>query len=321
MIVAVALVLLTVLAGTLTWRALVHAGWEEVRAAYGRGLLQLLLVAATAVAYVGVLRIALTLASVALGARLRSGRVFISFHHDYEDVAVRIEAGLSGSGLEVVRIPFVKGRDHDDVIHDSLIAVTRADAVVVVPGSGPSWMANEVGHAVGSWKVVVVIRHLEEQDASSLYRGYPVFDWNKLQTAGVNPLARFLLFATNSAADIPNQAARIQARFWNVVGKVSGVWFALSIAAREITRVAGWFSVRASVAAGIAESWAFFALGAILAGVALAVGVARKVRGIRVAQQKIRTHAATFAELASVFSEVEADREILAVLQRAPLVP
>jgi hypothetical protein len=77
------------------------------------------------------------------------------------------------------------------VIAQSLDAVTDADAIVVVPGPEPSWMANELGHAVGSEKPIALIKHLADQRLSdSLYRGYPVFTWDKLSGGRLVPLRR-----------------------------------------------------------------------------------------------------------------------------------
>jgi len=129
----------------------------------GREFLQFGLVLLTFAAYVVCFFVIHLIISIVTGVRLRRIRVFISFKHDYEVIAVAIEQGLACPAIRVIRIPFTRGRDHDEVIAESLNAVTRADAVVVVPGPGTSWMANELGHAVASFKPIVVIKHLPDQ--------------------------------------------------------------------------------------------------------------------------------------------------------------
>lgn len=103
---------------------------------------------------------------------------------------MKIEKALERTAIHVIRLPFRRGRDHNDVIKESLGAVDSADGVVVVPGAEPSWMANELGDAVGSHKPIVVIKHLSDQPLSaSLYSGYPVFAWDKIRN-DLRPLRR-----------------------------------------------------------------------------------------------------------------------------------
>ena len=148
-LVAIAFASLIALGSYLAYKTYVNlGGWRGELGFMGRELRQFGLVLLTFVAYVVCFFFIHLTISIVTGVRLRRIRVFISFKHDYEAIASAIEQGLACPAIRVIRIPYARGRDHDEVIFESLNAVNRADAVVVVPGPGASWMANELSHAV-----------------------------------------------------------------------------------------------------------------------------------------------------------------------------
>jgi hypothetical protein len=67
--------------------------------------------------------------------------------------------------------------------------------------------------------------------------------------------------------------------------------------------------------------WATFALLAVTFAAAFTQAFSRRIRGLAVARQKIRTREATYAEFSTVFSLLDADAAILEVLEKAPLEP
>ena len=297
-------------------------GWRGELGFMGREFLQFGLVLVTFAAYVVCFFFIHLIISVVTGVKLRPIRVFISFKHDYDAIAAAIEQGLACPAIHVIRVPFTRGRDHDEVIAESLNAVTRADAVVVVPGPGSSWMANELGHAVGSFKPIVVIKHLPDQTLSaSLYRGYPVFAWDKIRS-DFAPLRRFLVFAARSRADVLPQFGRSIAGFGSLAGGALVVWVVLSGLAKEAGRFVFAFASPLKAAVFIRYYvWGTFILFAAVFAIAFGFVLADRIRGLAVARQKIRTREATFSEFQQVFSFFDADRQILRVLEKAPLEP
>lgn len=297
-------------------------GWRGELGFMGRELLQFGLVLLTFAGYVVCFFFIHLVISAVTGIRLRRIRVFISFKHDYEAIADAIEQGLACPAIRVIRIPFTRGRDHDDVIADSLNAVTRADAVVVVPGPGSSWMANELGHAAGSYKPIAVIKHLSDQTLSaSLYRGYPVFAWDKIH-GDFAPLRRFLVFAARSRADVLPQFGRSIVGFGGMAGGALVIWVVLSGLASEAGRFVFAFASPHNAEVFIRYyAWGTFILFAAAFALAFAFVLTARMRGLAVARQKIRTREATFSEFQQVFSSLEADRMILGVLEKEPLQP
>jgi hypothetical protein len=256
--------------------------------------------------------------SLLTGTRLRPVQIFISFKHDYESIAAEIEKGLNGHDIQVIRLPFRFERDHDEVISESLRAVTAADALVVVPGRTPSWMANELGHAVASNKPIAVIKHLPDQGLSdSLYRGYPVFTWDRLHTDGLAPLRRFLVFATKARGDIRSQFYRCTEGFWIWIVAGFPVFFLLGVLSEIVFYT--WAFATADLTVVSQVWWVYFALATVMFAAAFIVAFCQRLRGLAVARQKILTRDATFEEFSRVFSLLDADKTILSALERAPL--
>jgi hypothetical protein len=307
------------------YRTFVNIGgiWGHF-AVFGHLLVHLALIVAAFVGYIVSFVILHLIVSIGTGTRLRPVQIFISFQHDYESIAAEIEKGLGDRDIQVIRLPFRFGRDHDEVIKESLRAVKAADAVVVVPGPTLSWMATELGLAVGSNKPIAVIKHLPDQGLSdSLYRGYPVFTWDRLHTNGLAPLRRFLAFATKAPSDIWPQFERSTEGFLELMLASFGILvFVISPLLKLVTCFTWAFAPRtAEVIAAGQLFWVYFAYIAIIFAFAFIVVFYHRVRGLAVARQKILTRDATLEEFSRVFSLLDADRAILSALERAPLEP
>jgi hypothetical protein len=205
----------------LTWRNLIVvfillfilslyiAGFRSWLAPIGRAFVVSGLFWAVVAAAIALFAIVHVAVSIITGTKLRRVKIFISFKHDYESIATELEKALADRDIEAVRLPF-RRREHDNVIRESFKAVDTADGVVVVPGPQPSWLNNELSIAVARQKPIAVIKHLPAQPLSdSLYRGYPVFAWDKLHPNGFAPLRRFLNFATKSRGDVLPQFQRV----------------------------------------------------------------------------------------------------------------
>jgi len=175
---------------------------------------------------------------------------------------------------------------------------------------------------VASKKPIAVIKHLPAQQLSdSLYRGYPVFTWQKLQAGGLRPLRRFLAFATRSRSDVWPQFQRSVAGFGTLVGTGVVVWWVISAVLDEIYKLVLAFAPRNAEAIAVGWLWATFILLAVVFAAAFAQMLYRRIRGLAVASQKIRTREATFAEFSAIFSLLKAEAPILNVLERTPLEP
>lgn len=303
-------------------RMMWRAGWRGMLDGTLYVLGQLGLVIAAAVAYYLVLAVVLLVGLVLTGTKARRARVFVSFQHDFEDIATAIAEGLARPALEVKKLPFAAGRAHGDVIRESRDAVRWADVVVAVPGPELSWMGIELGVASDRYKAIAVIRHLPDQTAyDALHEDYPLFDWDKLRLVGMDPLAQFILFASNNRADFWTQYARIVGAFWELLGKLIVAWFLVNMVADGVIKVTAWFDIPASLRLTAAYYWVSFSVAALLFAVAFVIGVVGRIRGLRVARQKIAERTATFAELAKVFAYTQRDSAILQVLSREPLKP
>jgi len=320
-VVAAAIILvLVVLGGYLAYRTYVAVGgFRGYVGVLGRLALQFALVLSAFVGYVALFALVHVIISIATGTKMRRVRVFVSFKHEFEPIADELSA-LNDGSIQLVKIPFREGRDHDDVIAESLEAVSEADMVIAVPGPTSSWMANELGLAVGTNKPVAVIKHLPDQRLSdSLYRGYPVFDIAKLRVQQFAGLRRFLSFATKSRSDVWPQFGRCVAGFGKLVAASFLVWWIVSTIIDGVSRFMFAFSPKRAEALMIGWYWTMFGAAAVLFAIGFGIAFARRVRGLAVARQRIRTRQATYAEFWEVFSLLDGDAQILAILEKEPL--
>ena len=99
------------------------------------------------------------------------------------------------------------------------------------------------------------------------------------------------------------------------------VWWVISAVLDEIYKLVLAFAPRNAEAIAVGWLWATFILLAVVFAAAFAQMLYRRIRGLAVASQKIRTREATFAEFSAIFSLLKAEAPILNVLERTPLEP
>lgn len=295
-------------------------GWDGTLSLVGGAYLQLLVVILIAAGYLLLTAIFLSAGLLLSGSKLRRVRVFISFQHAYEGIAETLGELVSRSYIEVVRLPFDATRPHDFVIRESLEAVTRSDLVLVVPGPTASWSANELGHAVGSKKPIVVIKHLADQRLSdSLYENYPTFEWEKVRKANGDPLVRYIAFAANSWVDIKLTYLRVLSAFLGkafrfMFGNYTAIWVA-----RGLLDLTSWIDLDLRYTLEVGLLWIYLSVFVAGFGALLAQTLARRLRCRRVARQLLLFQLPAREELSVLFEELDDDKAVLDALVPEPL--
>lgn len=255
-------------------------------------------------------------------ARWRAIRAFVSYSHEDEDHATRLEAGLRQRGLSVRRLEFT-AREHDALLEEVREGLRWADVLVAIPGSDRSFAEAEVLAASVSGKpVVLVAQHPTVSLPNTALSGYPVFDFERVEKAQWRPLARFANFATNhwsEALRLPLRAAFKSLHMRNAYSYVV-YWSAIATTIAEILADATSSSTKAVVETMRPIVALYGITFACLLSIGLILAVAGQIRARRVAVQSILTASYALAELEPSLSSLPGDLAILECL-REPLEP
>lgn len=146
--------------------------------------------------------LAVTTIGLALGTLLVLGirrRVFVSFHHSLEPVAVELTTALTKAGLVVRRIPFDPAHQHDQLLAKVQAELRRCDALVCLPGPVASFVESEVLTASTMRKLIVFIVGDEDPRLpnTALY-GYPTFRLDRTRRRRFEPVGQLLLLGLGS---------------------------------------------------------------------------------------------------------------------------
>jgi hypothetical protein len=144
--------------------------------------------------------LAFVLSMLLLFARAgRRARVFISFQHAREKTAVELERALHASGLIVRRIPFRHDYQHDALLRDIQEEIRRCDAVVCLPGAGPSFVEHEILVASTLRRYIVfLVGKTEPRLPNTAYYGYPVFRLERVERLEFKPVAELIMLVAGN---------------------------------------------------------------------------------------------------------------------------
>ncbi|MFT3957312.1 MAG: hypothetical protein QM722_23900 [Piscinibacter sp.] len=146
-------------------------------------------------------------------------RVFISFHHGNEPVAVQVQAALRASGYDARRIPF-----RADVTHDELLATVQSEirachVMICIPGKEASFVEHEVLAASTLRKMILFI--LDEQAArrpNTAFYGYPCFRLVRVARRGFRPVVTLVDLALGRHSDTEHRSGtQDEAAFWSAL--------------------------------------------------------------------------------------------------------
>lgn len=152
-------------------------------------------------------------------ARKHRARIFVSFQHHLEPVATSVQEALAQAGFRTLRLPYVPGASHQQVVMESNRLIRSAHAVVCLPGRDPSFVEAEIGGATLGFKPIAFL--LPEAVGSlpnSADKRYPVFRLEETEARRFEPLATFLHYVV---ADLDSgwQQVKSAARHplvWNI---------------------------------------------------------------------------------------------------------
>ena len=250
----------------------------------------------------------------------RRVKVFLSYQHQHAALVTKLEAVLKTKWIKPDFIPFLPA-DHDTIIALVQKSIEKSDLLVILPGSEKSFVDAEIMLASSLKKPIFFLKITEDQRIpDTSYRGYPVFDLQKLENYQFRPLNRFILYVTKSSKDVLLNFPRTLVAFYNQFDSilpVLGFMILLWIVSGPIIFILANLEWRFK----ISEIF-FWIFTTIVTGYFIfryIKIITERMRAISVTRQTIRTGNMTYELLADCFVELEADREILHCINKDPL--
>jgi len=121
--------------------------------------------------------------------------IFISFSHVQEEIAQSLERRLLSENLDVHRLAFRRGREHQEVVTTAEEAETICDVVVCIPDRTASFVDNEISFARGREKAITfLISEFNGTLPNSANKRFPMFKLETLIEDHFDPLVPFLRF-------------------------------------------------------------------------------------------------------------------------------
>ncbi len=131
-------------------------------------------------------------------SRWRRIRVFITFHHDFEQRVLTMRDRLNAHGVDCDFIPFDPRALHDNVLARVTSSIRWADLVITVPGREASFVDSEVLSATMLQKPLLIFRcEGIGRTLDTAYEGYPRFSLECLEKLDYRPIAKFIKCVCN----------------------------------------------------------------------------------------------------------------------------
>lgn len=286
-------------------------GWSGFKKTVLNFLKQLGLMLAFAFAIVVLVGIILIIQTI--GGRWRAIRVFLSYHHEHENLVAILEKNIRDRWIKPDFVPFAPA-DHDILIERVQRALRLADVIIVLPGLDKSFVDAEILAASTLFKPIIFLKVSEEQKMpDTSYKGYPVFDLAGLEARQFHPLKRFILYVCRSSKDILNNFTRTLHSFLNTD---NDTLFYILLGCGFINTIVGPFinvfvSLKWEQKLTTITHWIFTLIFVTWFAIKYFQVVINRLRAIRIARQKTKSGELTYLLLAEGLDALKADRQIM----------
>jgi len=276
----------------------------------------MLLLSLAVVMLVGIFSLLQTLAG-----KWRTVNVFISYEHQHATIVSHLEAILKDRWIKPVFIPFAP-TEHDTLIENVRRRIKSSDLLVVIPGQDKSFVDAEILAASMLEKPILFLRIANNQRTpDTSFKGYPVFDLQKLEQYQYMPLKRFILYIGNSVKDVFKNFARTNMSFYQRYGLQTLLGFfacdTLSIMVRPF--ISFFVDLNWEQKAVYIIYWTFIGIAVAIFSFVYIRIIATRIQAIRVVRQKIRTGNLTFELLSKGLDALDSDNAILACILKDSL--
>lgn len=250
----------------------------------------------------------------------RRVRIFLSYQHQHAPLVSKLESILKTKWIKPYLIPFLPA-DHDTIIEKVQRSIKDSDLLIILPGLEKSFVDAEIMLASSLKKPIIFLKISDDQKIpDTSYRGYPVFDLQKLEEYRFRPLKRFILYVTQSSKDVLQNFPRTLVAFYNQFNSMSlflGVIILLYLVSGPFIMI--FANLEWQFIIGRIFIWLFTLTSMGYFIYRYVKIITERLRAIRVSRQTIRTGNMSYTLLADCFTELEADKEILHCINKEPL--
>jgi TPR repeat protein len=190
-----------------------------VTAAYGKGALY-------AIAIILIIILAYLIINI---GRWRRARIFVSYQHQFEDIATGIAAKLKTKKLSPIKLPFLDNPEHNSLLDTVKEGISHSDIVVCIPGEKPSFVENEVAMAFSMEKPLIFVSTNDylSRIPNTAKRGYPIINLNSLDEGGWNSFCNFCLYVSGYNMSLIHMCICIMSRYLRILGLFIFVYIAM----------------------------------------------------------------------------------------------
>lgn len=247
-----------------------------------------------------------------LTGRWRQIGIFLSYQHDHEDLAKSVKKTLETKWTKTFFIPY-KVEEHDKIIESVQEFLKKSDIVIVLPAMQKSFVDAEILTASTLEKPILFLKINEGQTTPDTgYRGYPVFDLEKLQAYRFMPLHRFILYVSKSPKDILKNFARASSGFGKSMDTVFIIFFVIGAISSIVGPLVNvFFSAEWERKIIIYKFWIVALLAVVFFATRYIKVILNRLLAIRITRQEIRTGDLTYSKLEKGLNGLKKDKQIL----------
>ena len=160
--------------------------------------------------------------------RWRRARIFISYQHAFEDIALDIQKRLDLKYINPIKLPFLESPEHDSLLDEVKHGISGSDLVVCIPGEKPSFVEHEVAMAFVLEKPLLFLATNDflSRIPDTAKRGYPIINLNSLDEGGWNSFRRFCIYVSMCNIALINDCLSIIGRY-NVMFAFTAIYLVL----------------------------------------------------------------------------------------------
>jgi hypothetical protein len=249
----------------------------------------------------------------ALTGRWTSIQVLIVYEHKHKDLVALLGKDLSTQKIMPFFIPFVP-MEHDVLIENVRRAIKKCTAVIVLPGSQKSFVDAEILAASALEKPIIHLKVTDDQKTpDTSFKGYPVFDLERLKQFQLTPLQQFLLYITRSPKELLKNFCRATISFYEKKGiyVVIGI-FACDTFSTMLMPVASLFAgLQWEELVRYIIFWSLTIVTIGIFGFLYIQAIIARIRAMRITRQQVITGNMTHQLLEKGLDTLQSDQEIV----------
>src|SRR5262245_43789219 len=164
--------------------------------------------------------------------RWRRARIFVSYQHMFEDIAIAVVGKLKQYHLQPIKLPFLESPEHNSLLEDIKTRIKESDLLVCIPGEKPSFVEHEVAMAFALEKPLMFVSTNDYlgRIPNTAKQGYPIINLNSLDEGGWSTFCNLCLYVTGYNMSLINMCFCVISRFVKILGMFAVVYISVFLA-------------------------------------------------------------------------------------------